>query len=158
MLMFPDIDPVAIQIGSFKIYWYGITYLVGFLMAYMVAVYRGKILQTWNAAQVSDLLFYFAIGVIIGGRAGYVLLYQPEEILNNPFTLLAFWERGRSFHGGLLGVLVSLAVFCKIYKFCIEYLFLVCHRVLNILFKKSRSLWLKTIRAFILLPILNTVP
>ena len=116
MYMFPNIDPVAINIGSFKIYWYGITYLVGFLIAYAVAIARGKSLQGWNASQVADLLFYFALGVIFGGRIGYVILYQPITIIEDPLAALAFWERGRSFHGGLLGVLVALAVFCRVYQ------------------------------------------
>ena len=117
MLIYPDIDPIAFSVGNFKVHWYGITYLFGFLGAFLVMCLRGPSRPNpWNAGQISDVIFYAAIGIILGGRFGFILFYQPTEILNNPLTLLAFWEPGRSFHGGFLGVLFSLMVFSKLQK------------------------------------------
>jgi len=136
MLIYPDIDPVAFEIGPLKIYWYGISYLCGFLGAYWLILYRAQASQskasaressvataiiehssaTWSKPQVLDLLFYIALGVIFGGRLGYVLIYEPSQFLHEPLTALAFWVRGRSFHGGLLGVLVAMWIFCRLHK------------------------------------------
>lgn len=117
MLTYPQIDPIALQIGNLSIYWYGISYLVGFLGAYAIACYRGK-QQTipWNHEQVADLLFYVALGIIFGGRIGFVLFYQPETICSQPWTLLQFWVVGRSFHGGLLGVICAVLLYSKLQK------------------------------------------
>ena len=101
MLIYPDIDAIAFSIGSVDIYWYGISYVVGLVAAYLVSVQRGKILDRhWSADQISDLLFYVAIGIIFGGRIGFILIYAPLEILTEPFESLKFWLPGRAFHGG----------------------------------------------------------
>lgn len=118
MLNFPDIDPVAFALGPLEIYWYGISYLLGFLGAYWLTVYRCSTVvgSTWNKAQVLDLLFYVALGVIFGGRLGYVLIYEPMQIFADPIAAFAFWARGRSFHGGLLGVLVAVGIYSLVQK------------------------------------------
>lgn len=112
MLTFPDINPVAFSIGPLSVRWYGLTYLFGFIGAYWLAVVRGRT-RGWSAQQLGDVLFYVAIGIIFGGRIGYILFYYPHAVLSQPFTLLAFWEPGRSFHGGLLGVLFALLIYVR---------------------------------------------
>lgn len=112
MLIYPDINPVAIKIGPLAIRWYGISYLLAFIGCYWLAVVRGRGTQ-WTPQKLADVLFYIAVGIILGGRIGYILFYYPADIITNPLTLLAFWEPGRSFHGGMLGVLLALLVYVK---------------------------------------------
>lgn len=112
MLTYPDINPIAIAIGPIAIRWYGLTYLLAFVLCYWLSVVRGRT-RGWSAQQLGDVLFYVALGIIFGGRIGYVLFYAPSAILTNPLTLFAFWEPGRSFHGGMLGVIVALCVYVK---------------------------------------------
>jgi phosphatidylglycerol:prolipoprotein diacylglycerol transferase len=123
MLTYPDIDPVALSIGPIagvgplQIHWYGLMYLVGFAAAMLLANYRAKQPgSNWTKDQVSDLIFYGAMGVILGGRAGYVLFYNFGQFLDNPIWLFQIWTGGMSFHGGLLGVLVALGLFGRKYK------------------------------------------
>lgn len=106
-----DIDPVAISLGPIQVHWYGLMYLVGFLGGYLLGVYRAGLTPGWDKEQVSDLLFYIAIGVIVGGRLGYVLFYKLSYYSTHPIEALFIWQGGMSFHGGLLGVLVALALF-----------------------------------------------
>lgn len=108
MLRHPQFDPVAISIGPLKIHWYGLTYLVGFLVGWWLGRLRAR--KPWSPIteeQMGDLLFYIALGVIIGGRFGYVLFYNFDQFLADPLWLLRVWEGGMSFHGGLLGVLLA---------------------------------------------------
>ena len=108
MLIYPSINPVAFHIGSWPIHWYGLMYLMGFASAWLLALWRARQPSSgWNAAQVGDLIFYTALGVIVGGRLGYVLFYDFPRFLTHPFSLFALWEGGMSFHGGLLGVIVA---------------------------------------------------
>lgn len=113
MLTYPHIDPVIFRIGPLAVRWYGMMYLLGFLAAYFVirrlARYRGLPL---SAEGLSDLLFYCVIGVILGGRLGYTLFYNLPYYSRHPAHILAVWEGGMSFHGGLLGVIVAALVFC----------------------------------------------
>ncbi|MEJ2700573.1 MAG: prolipoprotein diacylglyceryl transferase, partial [Desulfuromonadales bacterium] len=113
MLTYPHIDPVIFRIGPVAVRWYGMMYLLGFLAAYFVirylARYRGLPL---SAEGLSDLLFYCVIGVILGGRLGYTLFYNLPYYSRHPAHILAVWEGGMSFHGGLLGVIVAALVFC----------------------------------------------
>ncbi len=108
-MIYPDFDPVALQIGPLAIRWYGLTYLVGFLAGWWLGRRRARQPSAViNANQVDDLLFYVALGVILGGRIGYMLFYSFDSWLNDPLQLLRVWEGGMSFHGGFLGVLVGI--------------------------------------------------
>ncbi len=107
-----DIDPIALDLGFLQIHWYGLMYLVGFSAAWWLGVRRARCAGSgWTEQQVSDLIFWGAVGVVLGGRAGYVLFYQFDYFLANPLWLFHVWEGGMSFHGGLLGVLVALWLF-----------------------------------------------
>lgn len=117
MLVHPQIDPVAIAIGPLAIRWYGLMYLVGFLAAWWLG--RRRItsgLAPVNAKQFDDLLFYLILGVIAGGRFGYVLFYKPAYYAAHPLEAFAIWQGGMSFHGGFLGVLAAAAVFARIHR------------------------------------------
>ena len=109
--MQPDIDPVAFSIGPVQVHWYGLMYLAGFLGGYWLGVYRATSTPGWDKKLVSDLLFYIAIGVILGGRLGYVLFYKFPYYLEHPVEIFFVWQGGMSFHGGLIGVLVALFLF-----------------------------------------------
>ena len=112
MLMYPDIDPVALQLGPLSIRWYGLMYLVGFVSAYLLLVQRAKKPNSgWTSEMVGDFIFYCAIGVVVGGRVGYVLFYSFGELLQDPLSLIRIWEGGMSFHGGFLGVFVAAWLF-----------------------------------------------
>jgi len=109
MLIAPDIDPVAIQFGPLKIHWYGLMYLVGFVGGWAVGVYRAKQPNSgWQRNEVADLLFYIALGVVLGGRLGYVLFYNLGYYLKHPLEIFYIWTGGMSFHGGLIGVIVAM--------------------------------------------------
>lgn len=117
MLTYPQIDPIAVNLGFFQIHWYGIMYLCAFGMAYFLGSVRAKRMNpVWTAEQLSDLIFYGAIGVILGGRFGYVFFYSFDQFLANPLWLFQVWKGGMSFHGGFLGVLVALMFFAKRYQ------------------------------------------
>src|SRR3990167_11540293 len=107
-LHFPTIDPVAVHIGPLAVHWYGLMYLVGFSIAYLLAQTRAKRSTGWTHTQVSDLIFYAAIGVIVGGRLGYMLFYDAHMILTDPWQIVRVWQGGMSFHGGLLGVMLAV--------------------------------------------------
>ena len=113
---YPYIDPVAISIGPLQLRWYGLMYLAGFLTAWLGMRARAK--QPWSPVkpgQVDDLIFYGALGVIVGGRIGYMLLYPSgrEDLFDNPLSVFKIWEGGMSFHGGLIGVLVACGLFAR---------------------------------------------
>ncbi len=114
MLTFPEIDPVIFRIGPLAVRWYGLMYLLGFVAAWFIirALARRRSLPL-TAEGLSDLLFYAIVGVILGGRLGYVLFYNPGYYLQHPLASFAIWEGGMSFHGGLLGVVVAAIVFCR---------------------------------------------
>lgn len=117
MLTYPDINPIAFSLGPLDIRWYGISYLVGFLAAFFWCIYRrNRVVPPWTIEAIADLLFYFALGVIFGGTIGYVIFYDPSRILQDPLSLLKFWEPGRSFHGGLLGALLALWLYSRVAK------------------------------------------
>ena len=115
MLVHPQFDPIAISLGPFAIRWYGLMYLVGFLAALLLG--RRRALRDpwrgWSARQMDDVLFYAVIGVIIGGRLGYVLFYKFDYYLSHPLEVLYVWQGGMSFHGGFLGVLVAMVWFAR---------------------------------------------
>jgi phosphatidylglycerol:prolipoprotein diacylglycerol transferase len=111
---YPHIDPVAFSLGPLQVRWYGLMYLFGFAIGWLGARARARRADSPIAAtQVDDLVFYAALGVIIGGRVGYMLFYNLPAFVHNPLTLFAVWRGGMSFHGGLLGVLISMALFAR---------------------------------------------
>jgi phosphatidylglycerol:prolipoprotein diacylglycerol transferase len=114
MLVYPHPDPIAFSLGPLHVRWYGLMYLVGFAAAWWLARRRAaRPGSTWTPAEVDDLIFYCALGVIVGGRIGWMLFYGTERILEDPMSVLRVWEGGMSFHGGLIGVLVALALFAS---------------------------------------------
>ncbi len=109
MIYFHDIDPIAISLGPIQVHWYGIMYLLAFLTAWWLGRMRTQAgrLPGVDLNGFSDLLFYSMLGVVVGGRVGYMLFYGLSELLANPLSLFKVWEGGMSFHGGLLGVLAA---------------------------------------------------
>jgi len=117
MLIHPQFNAVAVQIGPVAIHWYGLTYLVAFGLFLWLASLRVKLAPFaqggWTRRDVEDLLFYGVLGVVIGGRLGYVLFYKPGYYAGNPLEVFAVWKGGMSFHGGMLGVLAAMALFAR---------------------------------------------
>ena len=121
MLVHPQFDPIALDLSKIGIpiavHWYGITYLVGFGLFLFLAVRRTRLPQFasrgWSRRDVEDLLFYGVLGTVIGGRLGYVLFYKPDYYFAHPLETLQVWHGGMSFHGGALGVLCALILFCR---------------------------------------------
>lgn len=112
IMQFPVIDPIIFSIGPIALRWYGFMYLVGFILAMFIANKAADNSKgLWTRDQVSDLLFYGFLGVILGGRIGYVLFYNFDYFLTDPLYLFKIWTGGMSFHGGLLGVLTAIAYF-----------------------------------------------
>jgi phosphatidylglycerol:prolipoprotein diacylglycerol transferase len=125
MLHFPAIDPVAIALGPVKIHWYGLMYLAGFAAGWWLAVRdtRKGIRTLLTKEQIDDFLFYVAMGVVLGGRAGYVFFYKIDEFLANPLWLFHIWTGGMSFHGGFLGVVLACALFARKHRIEVTALF-----------------------------------
>jgi phosphatidylglycerol---prolipoprotein diacylglyceryl transferase len=114
MLSTPHIDPVALHVGPLRVHWYGITYVIAFLAAWWLARRRAaRSGNAWTATQVDDLIFWAMLGVIIGGRVGYVLFYGLKFWQDDPLYPIKVWDGGMSFHGGLLGVLFALWLFAR---------------------------------------------
>ncbi len=118
MLTHPEWDPVLVHLGPLAIRWYGLMYLVAFALFYSLGRFRLE--RRFHGTQtgltpkdLEDLLFYGVLGVILGGRLGYVVFYKPGEYLANPLELFAVWKGGMSFHGGLIGVLLACAFFAR---------------------------------------------
>ncbi|SHF86813.1 phosphatidylglycerol:prolipoprotein diacylglycerol transferase [Microbulbifer donghaiensis] len=114
MLTYPEIDPVAVAIGPLKVHWYGLMYLVGFIAAWWLALRRST--KPWSPvikSEVEDLILYCAIGVVVGGRLGYMFFYNLPELLDHPLSLLRVWEGGMSFHGGLVGVMLATTLYAR---------------------------------------------
>ena len=116
-IAFPDFDPVIFEIGPIGLRWYGLMYLIGFIFARWLAVRRAKQPNSgWTVDQVDSLLFNGFLGVFLGGRIGYVLFYHFDLFLQDPLYLIRVWEGGMSFHGGLIGVIVSMMITAKLQK------------------------------------------
>ena len=117
MLVHPQFDPIALELGPVAIHWYGLTYLVAFGLFIWLASLRVKqpnfAARGWTRRDVEDLLFFGVLGVVIGGRIGYALFYKPGYYAANPLEVLAVWKGGMSFHGGLLGVLGAMVWFAR---------------------------------------------
>jgi phosphatidylglycerol:prolipoprotein diacylglycerol transferase len=108
MLSYPQIDPIAIKLGPLRVHWYGLMYLFGFVAFWLLGRWRARREDVVvRPEEVGDLLFYGMVGVILGGRLGYVLFYGVEALLRDPLMIFRIWEGGMSFHGGLLGALVG---------------------------------------------------
>src|SRR5690625_4324108 len=109
MLQHPQFDPVALQIGPIAVHWYGLMYLLGFAAVWLLG--RRRIRQgrsNFTLRDLEDIIFYSVIGVIVGGRLGYTLVYKTSYYLAHPLEIFYLWEGGMSFHGGLVGVIVAL--------------------------------------------------
>ncbi|SHL36327.1 prolipoprotein diacylglyceryl transferase [Phytopseudomonas punonensis] len=114
MLPYPNIDPVALDLGFLQIHWYGLMYLVGIGGAWFLASRRLNAFDpTWSKEKLSDLVFWVAMGVIVGGRLGYVLFYDLPAYIANPLLILEVWKGGMSFHGGLIGVMLATLWFAR---------------------------------------------
>ena len=115
MLIHPQFDPIAIQLGPLAVRWYGLMYLAGFV-AFLWLGKRRAAAQPWhgmNAQDIDDLLFYGVLGVVLGGRLGQVLFYEPGYYLAHPLEILAVWKGGMAFHGGMLGVFAAMALWAR---------------------------------------------
>jgi len=114
MITYPSIDPVIFSAGPVAVRWYGLMYVIGFAVAWWLGRKRASNpTSTWTAIDVDDLIFYSAIGVILGGRLGWITAYGFEQVVSDPLMVFRVWKGGMSFHGGLVGVLIALAVFAK---------------------------------------------
>ena len=121
MLIHPQINPVALQLGPLAIHWYGLTYLAAFGLFFFLASLRLRHEPyasitgpgAWSRKDIEDILFLGVMGVVIGGRLGYCLFYKPGYYLAHPLEILAVWQGGMSFHGGMLGVLASQIWFAR---------------------------------------------
>jgi phosphatidylglycerol:prolipoprotein diacylglycerol transferase len=109
MLTYPDIDPVAVSVGPLAIHWYGLTYLFGFIAVWVLGGMRARRPGSgWKPEEIADMLFYGALGVILGGRIGYLFFYHFDLLLADPLILFRIWQGGMSFHGGMLGVFIAM--------------------------------------------------
>jgi phosphatidylglycerol:prolipoprotein diacylglycerol transferase len=114
MLAYPDIDPVAFAIGPVKVHWYGLMYVLGFAAGWWLARRRAaEPGSTWKPVDVDDLIFFAAVGVIAGGRLGWILFYGFDNLRADPLAIVRVWEGGMSFHGGLIGVMLAVALFSR---------------------------------------------
>jgi len=114
MLLHPQFDPVAFSLGPLSVRWYGLMYLIAFVQFILLGRYRIRTRPApLTVTQLDDLLFYGMLGVIVGGRLGQVLFYEPAYYLAHPLEILAVWKGGMSFHGGFLGVLVAMGLWSR---------------------------------------------
>ena len=111
---YPEIDPVAISLGPIQIHWYAISYLVGIGIVWWTLGYRNRHYASgYTDEAISDLVFYAVLGVLLGGRIGYMLFYGYESLIQNPLSILKIWQGGMSFHGGMLGVFIGVYFFAR---------------------------------------------
>ncbi len=115
MLIHPQFDPIAVHLGPLAVRWYGLMYLLAFSFVLILGRYRIKTRPDlgWTVAELDDVLFYGVLGVVLGGRLGYVLFYQPAHFLSHPMEIFAVWQGGMAFHGGFLGVLAAMWAFAR---------------------------------------------
>ena len=118
MLVHPQFDPILFSIGPLAVRWYGLMYVVGFVAFIVLGKLRVKqgLGNGLEARDVDDMLIYGVLGVILGGRLGYVLFYKPGHYLSHPAEILQIWTGGMSFHGGFIGVMLGIAAFCWVKK------------------------------------------
>ncbi|MEC7613404.1 MAG: prolipoprotein diacylglyceryl transferase [Pseudomonadota bacterium] len=111
---YPQIDPIIVSLGPVALRWYGLMYLLGFAAVWWLGHKRAATQHPhWSDNELSDLVFYGAVGAVLGGRIGYVLFYNVSALATDPLYLLRIWEGGMAFHGGLLGVLVAMLLFAR---------------------------------------------
>jgi phosphatidylglycerol:prolipoprotein diacylglycerol transferase len=123
ILIKPSIDPVILSMGIFDIRWYSLAYIAGFIIGSIIIKYLNKkLLNILSNKQIDSFFIWSILGVIIGGRVGYVLFYQTSYLFTNPIYILKIWTGGMSFHGGLIGIIISMYLFCK--KNNIQFFFL----------------------------------
>jgi phosphatidylglycerol:prolipoprotein diacylglycerol transferase len=120
---FPEFDPVIFQIGPFALRWYALAYVAGIVLGWLYAVRLVRTPAIWRGQtppvtqpQIDDLIVWVILGVILGGRIGYVLFYRPDLLWTNPVEVLQIWNGGMSFHGGFLGVALAVAVYARVNK------------------------------------------
>lgn len=114
MLTYPSIDPIIVSFGPVAIRWYGLMYVVGFAVAWWLARRRASVVgSTWKSIDIDDAIFFAAIGVILGGRIGWLLFYGSGQLAADPLMAVRIWEGGMSFHGGLIGAIVAVWVFAR---------------------------------------------
>ncbi len=114
MLVHPDFDPVALALGPVKVHWYGLMYLVAFAFGWWLGRVRARdVWRGWSRDDVDDVLFYVVLGVVVGGRFGYMLFYDFDRLLAEPLSLFMVWRGGMSFHGGLIGVMAAMWWFAR---------------------------------------------
>ena len=114
ILIKPSIDPVILSLGIFDIRWYSLAYIAGFIIGSIIIKYLNKkLLNILSNKQIDSFFIWSILGVIIGGRVGYVLFYQTSYLFTNPIYILKIWTGGMSFHGGLIGIIISMYLFCK---------------------------------------------
>lgn len=116
IISLPYINPNIIEIGPIAIRWYSLAYIFGILFAWFLLKYFNKKKPIMNDKAWDDWLFWAIVGIVLGGRLGYVLFYNPEFYLENPLQILAIWQGGMSFHGGLLGSIFAMYLFAKKYQ------------------------------------------
>jgi len=118
MFTHPQLDPIAIHLGPIGIHWYGLMYLIGFMAFLTLGKWRAthQTWRGWSVEMVDDALFFGALGVILGGRLGYVVFYQASHFIEHPLEIFYIWQGGMSFHGGFLGVLVAMVFFGRKYQ------------------------------------------
>lgn len=114
MITHPNFDPVAFSVGPVAVHWYGLAYLCGFAVGVGLGIILARRASSgWTTDDVWDLLFYTAVGVIVGGRLGYVLFYGFDNLISDPLYLFKVWSGGMSFHGGLVGVVIALLLYAR---------------------------------------------
>ena len=111
MLAYPNINPIAIELGPLKVHWYGIMYLVGFAAVWWLGTRRARRSEEWREEEISELVFYGVVGTLLGGRLGYMLFYDLTAVFDDPLQIFKVWQGGMSFHGGLIGVIVAQWLF-----------------------------------------------
>ena len=118
MLVHPQFDPIAFSLGPVAVRWYGLMYVLAFVAVIVLGRKRVRqgLANGLTVKDVDDMLLYGVLGVILGGRLGYVLFYKPQYYLAHPAEILQIWTGGMSFHGGFIGVMLGIAIFCRVKK------------------------------------------
>lgn len=125
MIPFPNVDPVAIHLGPLAIRWYSLAYIAGILLGWWMIIkeHARKPIAGLTPKALDDMVMWAVLGIILGGRLGYVFFYKPDYYFAHPVQILHIWEGGMSFHGGLLGVIIAFYLFCR--KFGIRFFALI---------------------------------